>query len=603
MQPVTVKKVIECASEPDDLWDPLTDTNRINHAIGLESFDIGPMDEDGRFHVSTRLGPFSIRMVEEPYAWVRPEKFSKRRTMLSGPLQWVTYDFALERGPAGGTRLTAQTSLLPRLSLLRPVLVLVLRNLMTKMAREVERLDAELARKPDVPVLSFPSVPGDSSANEQALTRASRALESALPADLRGIAGRLAQHVRDATDVDLARIRPFECADAWQENRRRVVEVFLQASVHGMLDLQWELVCPSCRTTASEVPSLADLDGHSHCELCDLNYDVSFDQSVEATFRPNAAVRPVKDLQFCTGGPGRTPHVIAQSNLHGLDELELRLPPEPGRYRLYARGGATASVHAADDATPNRAEVKLLSDRFDPATMDVAPGARIVVKQVEGRDRHVKLERVQWASRAATAQYINTIPAFRNLFSHEVLRPGMALQVSRAALVFTDLSGSTALYTEHGDAAAFSLVHDHFDLITHHVEEHDGVIIKTIGDAVMATFADEADAVRACVSMQRAFADFRKEHPLGQYVQLKVGMFAGPCYAITANGVLDYFGQSVNVAARLEGQAGGGQIVLPKQLADEAAEAGWLGAGRIAEQFDAVLKGIAEPLRAVRVEV
>jgi class 3 adenylate cyclase len=72
---------------------------------------------------------------------------------------------------------------------------------------------------------------------------------------------------------------------------------------------------------------------------------------------------------------------------------------------------------------------------------------------------------------------------------------------------------------------------------------------------------------------------------------------------VTANGILDYFGQAVNVAARLQGAAGPGEIVMPDALADEALRSGWLGDLRVDQHFDATLKGLAAPLRAARIVV
>jgi adenylate cyclase len=81
---------------------------------------------------------------------------------------------------------------------------------------------------------------------------------------------------------------------------------------------------------------------------------------------------------------------------------------------------------------------------------------------------------------------------------------------------------------------------------------------------------------------------------------LKLGVYSGPCFAVTANGVLDYFGQTVNIAARLQSQAEAGDLILPEQLADSAAAAGWLADTRVTQRFTATVKGIDAMLRLVR---
>jgi class 3 adenylate cyclase len=252
-------------------------------------------------------------------------------------------------------------------------------------------------------------------------------------------------------------------------------------------------------------------------------------------------------------------------------------------------------------AAPARAEVELEHDRLRPSQLLVAPGADIHVAQRGGRERHVKIERLDYRSSAATAHVISTLPEFRREFSSDVLRPGMSLRVARVSLLFSDLTNSTALYSEVGDAGAFSVVQEHFALLEGIVAEHAGVVVKTIGDAVMAAFVRESDAVRAAVAMHRAFPDFRNAHANARHNYLKLGVFAGPCYVVTANGILDYFGQSVNVAARLQSAAGAGEIVLHEELAREAERAGWLGPLAVSQCFEALLKGLSGPLRAARI--
>jgi class 3 adenylate cyclase len=223
------------------------------------------------------------------------------------------------------------------------------------------------------------------------------------------------------------------------------------------------------------------------------------------------------------------------------------------------------------------------------------------VTQVDHEERHLKLERLEWASRAATAHLVSTLPEFRRQFSADLLRPGVTLRVARVALLFTDLTDSTALYHNVGDAKAFKVVQEHFDVLNAIIAEHRGTIVKTIGDAVMAAFVEERDALNAAFAMHGAFPAFRAGNEDASRTFLKVGVFAGPCYVVTANGILDYFGQTVNIAARLQGASGPGEIVIDGLFADEAEAAGWLANFSISEHFEARLKGLPDPVRVARI--
>jgi class 3 adenylate cyclase len=127
--------------------------------------------------------------------------------------------------------------------------------------------------------------------------------------------------------------------------------------------------------------------------------------------------------------------------------------------------------------------------------------------------------------------------------------------------------------------------------------------VKTIGDAVMAAFADDLDGLLACVAILHAFEGFRRDHEHRQRTHVKLGVFGGPCYVVTANGVLDYFGHTVNVAARLQGEAKSGELVVEEALADRAVAQKMLPEGFVVERYDARLKGVGEPVRVARIRL
>jgi class 3 adenylate cyclase len=201
-----------------------------------------------------------------------------------------------------------------------------------------------------------------------------------------------------------------------------------------------------------------------------------------------------------------------------------------------------------------------------------------------------------WTREALTAPEVISLQAFRDLFAEATLRPGDDAGVSQVALLFTDLQGSTALYERVGDAVAYNMVREHFALLAAIVRDHDGAVVKTIGDAVMASFSDPAQAVRAALAMQAKISS--SEQRVRDLV-LKIGVHAGPSVVVTLNGRLDYFGSTVNMAARLQGQSVGGDIVLSRAVADDPAVREVLAA--VAQRRETVaLKGFADPVGFVR---
>lgn len=574
----------------------VADTERLNRAIGLTSIQLKPNEKEessARFVVSTVSGGFAMEYEEHPFEWVENERFTVRRVLRGGMFHEIITSFALAPREGGGTRLTVRIEVDPKVGFLKPIIKLQVARSISRIEREVRDIDAQIGQgRPPGFQLSTSRV------NHDALERIGRELASQVPEADREMVARLVDMVAKAPDPDVMRVRPFELAERWQADEHAVLRGCLHAALGGLFELRWDLVCPSCRTASSQLTSLAELGNHSECQLCDISFDLDLDKAVEVTFRPTRAVRHVDEGPYCVGGPMRMPHVVAQALIEPDSEVKFRTPDKPGRLRMFARGGAMLAIEAQPGAAAS-ANVVLAQDSFSQPSVTVAPGAEIQVKQAQGQARHVKLERLEYASRAATAHAVSLMPEFRRHFASEILRPGLSLHVARVALLFTDLTNSTELYNTVGDASAFSIVQDHFVLLDAIIAKHEGVVVKTIGDAVMAAFADEAQAIQAAVAMHRAFGKFRDEHDKAKTTRLKIGMHAGPCYAVTANGILDYFGQTVNVAARLQGEAKAGELILSARTATIAKEKGWLGDAHEGAHFVASLKGVGS-FEAVR---
>ena len=239
---------------------------------------------------------------------------------------------------------------------------------------------------------------------------------------------------------------------------------------------------------------------------------------------------------------------------------------------------------------------------FGESGVEAGPPAEPGTVMLVNRTAHeatAVIEDLHWQRDALTAHRVTAMQAFRDLFEAEVLRPGDEVAIERIALMFTDLRGSTALYTRIGDARAYQLVRQHFVYLAGKVRQHNGTIVKTIGDAVMAAFADPGDAMRAALDVQRSVAAFNAEQQ-GDIV-IKLGLHEGPSIAVTLNGRLDYFGTTVNMAARLQAESTGGDIVLSRDFAGDPAVAPLI-ADLAAGQETARLKGFDTPVGFIRID-
>jgi len=195
-----------------------------------------------------------------------------------------------------------------------------------------------------------------------------------------------------------------------------------------------------------------------------------------------------------------------------------------------------------------------------------------------------------------TAKRILTNQTFRDVFKADNLTIDQRLKITSLTFLFTDLKGSTALYERVGDLAAFDLVRAHFRVLLEIIATEKGAVVKTIGDAVMATFIRPEHALAAGLRMRAAMDALNAERGTGDLV-VKIGIHEGPCLAVMLNERQDYFGQTVNIAARVQGLANSQAIHVTGPVIEAAAVAAILQREAITPvQKQAALRGIADKI-------
>lgn len=607
MRLARIERSVQLASSIDAVWPLVIDTDRLNRLLDLQPVRYRPIDTTAsatgtaaRYIAETTLAGLHVAYEEMPFEWSYKKEFGVRRRFLEGPLERLEMRWKLSPGQPeaggfeGGSTLSVTFEAVPKSPLLYPLAWIGGQQTvgdLIKLGRAIDQYVQGAAENP----FALPVSTSDPALIERGAAELARAGVS------KSLVDRLARHLASAADADCVRMRPYDLADIWNEDRRAVLVACLHAVPAGLLELRWSIVCPSCRTSAAQVEALEDVATTGHCQLCDIAFDLDLDRAVEATFIPHPSVRTVPPMMFCIGGPARTPHVLSQINVEPGERGQLTAPSSDGRYRIFARGGARTTV-SVDERGAESASLELDGEQLSPPDIHVRPDAAIHVKNVGPGARHFKLERLEYASAAATAHELSLLSEFRTLFSGQLLKRGTPLKVARAAILFTDLTGSTALYNAVGDAAAFRLVDDHFDVLRGAITECGGTVIKTMGDAIMAAFPDATACVRAAVLCLERFEAFRAEREHGDLVFLKLGLFAGACYVVTANGVLDYFGQTVNVASRLQHLAESSEIVV-EQAELEHVPAELRASLIVSPAFETRVKGVDRALHVVRAKL
>jgi class 3 adenylate cyclase len=579
---------------PEAIWPFVADSARINELVGFPPYEVEERTgADGRVRrlATARIGPLRVQWEESFGEWLENRRVVQTREFLNGPLRH--FEACADIYPEGGGSRLVFTSAIECVGVLG-----LLARLSGQIRREGDKRIAAIEAM--VNAADLPGeVPG-MSARETVKPGALRRL-NALIADLdhdpasRGLAPKLADFLLHAPTVALRAIRPLALARVWRAAPNDAVGLFLAAQRLGIVGMGWDLLCPRCRGAKLRVGRLHELPAGAHCSSCNIDYKRDFTRNVELTFHPEPWLRPQPKGELCLLGQGSTPHVKFQVEVAAGSSKSLALALPPGAYRFRTvEAGAEADASIGADGVIPEVTASASGLHLSAGRKEVC----VVHNQTNGPLFFVVEER-DWTKDALTGELVIAMPAFRRLCPEQLLRPGDEVEIGRVAIMFTDLQGSTKLYDHMGDASAYRLVRDHFAFLSERVERHDGSLVKTVGDAVMAAFHDPADAVRAVLSIQDEVASFNRGRSDAGIV-LKIGLHVGACIAVTAGGVLDYFGSAVNTASRLEHQCGGGEIIISEAVLADA-EAREALAGRTLTWDSAALRGLDAPVRFVRV--
>ena len=153
-------------------------------------------------------------------------------------------------------------------------------------------------------------------------------------------------------------------------------------------------------------------------------------------------------------------------------------------------------------------------------------------------------------------------------------------------MCFLDLVGYTRLTEERGDAAAADLAGSLAGVVQGVSQRHGGRPVKWLGDGVMFYFPDPARAVRSSLEMVR-------ETGSAGLPPAHVGLHAGP--VVQQDG--DYFGRTVNLASRVAGRAGAGEVLVTDDIVEVAGE---IDGVEFADAGSAELKNVSRPVRLWR---
>ncbi|HEY1796135.1 MAG TPA: DUF5939 domain-containing protein [Stellaceae bacterium] len=405
--------------------------------------------------------------------------------------------------------------------------------------------------------------------------------------------------VNEGSDRDLCRINPLSFAARHALGEEATIAAFLHAAHFGLFELSWNVVCPGCGGVLGHGETLKTVHHEDYlCALCSGTYQCALDDMVEVTFTISRRVRRIEGHS-----PDQLPYIEYLRQVFfasvldlpedlkreiddiTLDTIELQ-PHEKAQLSLQIPAAflvvfdpvshTAQFIDVKGEPTRERQNLSLQFNhvRTMPTTIELRPGPLRL--SLDNRTEARALPGV-WVAKQElhdllarrrpflAAKRLLSNQVFRDLYGTDTLDPEQRLRITSLTFLFTDLKGSTAFYERVGDLAAYDLVRAHFQVLYDIVGGEHGAVVKTIGDAVMATFTTPDRAVAAALRMREAMARLNAERG-GEDLLLKIGIHEGPCLAVVLNDHQDYFGSTVNIAARVQGLAEGRAIFASESV-------------------------------------
>jgi class 3 adenylate cyclase len=421
-------------------------------------------------------------------------------------------------------------------------------------------------------------------------------------------------------DYNLFRINPIQFATERGIAETEAIDLFLHSAKLGLFEIEWHLVCATCGNVVESFRNMHKLHSTYICNQCAFETTATLDDYIQISFTISSSIRDIAfhhpeslsadDLLFkyklsrgvhsWLAGWSHVDLIRAVTKL--LAYLE---PGEKRRVEFPVERGIVIITDLTNRVTAG----------FPVAAEVVSDTQRITIQIAEGQfhisDREAPAGRLDYGYAALTFHHLGrlstgslvveiensterracmwmahftgepprqgitfdpflsgkrllTTQTFRTLFRSETVSVDEGIAVKDISFLFTDLKGSTALYDHIGDPKAYFLVRQHFDTLGNAINRYEGAIVKTIGDAVMAAFMNPIDAVRAALEMLREIEAFNKN--ISDKLVLKIGIHAGHSIVVNLNDRLDYFGQTVNIASRVQGLADAGEIYISEDV-------------------------------------
>ena len=522
-----------------------------------------------------RLAGMQIEWEEHPFEWVEGSRMGVLREFSSGPFKWFTSVVEVHPNAEGGTRLVHSIKILPRNTLGRAVASVEAgwkagRSLERVYRRIDQTIQQQKSGQPSGRVIDpfEPPVRLDAKRGKRIEERTARLVQFGIA---QTTAERMAEFLRSATPQTLARIRPLELAEQLSLDAETALDACLVAAHCGLLVIGWDILCPTCRVPSATQTMLSNIEAHTNCEACDVQFQSNLASAIELIFQAHPEVGDIDVATYCIGGPSHSPHVVCQLRVAAGESIEATVPLASGDYLIRGpRLTRSQSLRVKSHSAPSQLDIRLGQLGASHHTPAVRAGQLTLCVRNDLPTEHlVRIERAIERKNVVTAATVSTMARFRELFPDQVFKRDLPIATEDLTLFGFRIAETDQLYASMGDADAYVLIQSALQCVETCITGHRGAVIKSVGEVVLGSFRDSADATSAALSVGERLAEVAQLATL----QFGIGLHRGPTLVTTQNGRLDYFGSTPRMVESLTQKANKTLLITDSVFSDSATNA------------------------------
>ena len=530
------------------LWDVLSDTSRMNKAMGLPAWE--EADLKGSRQVKTKVLGQIQEWIESPWTWIFQKEIRQERIYSRGLMQKQTGVFRITSdGDSHQAEITFSWfgGVFLRW-LIGPLSARFLRKKMTAYLQQQEEIyfrNLAAKKKDQIPLTPL----RDLTTEDNELVQ--KIVNEFPERDGRDFLKKLVEYLLAADFMDVHKINPKKVSARLDLHLSDTLELLSFLTSAGYLALTWDVICPHCRGPQVEANKLKYLTAKSECLSCDLEFAMDTERSVEVTFKCLPRLRAVQNIVYCAAEPAKKTHILVS---WPAQNFNVSLDLSSGNYGLRTLKGKNNFEIKVSAQAPTTKSVHI---DFTKKGTTLAPGL-IEFSYSQDQDDYLVIENLSWSDEKFLAKEALGNFHVRSLLNDDLLQTGIKLDIGEQVILFTDIVGSTPFYKSLGDAKAFIAVQNHYEVIEQIIKKNNGVVVKFIGDAVMGSFSIPGDAFKANFEIHEAFKN--------QAISLRTSYHVGQVLCVNMNVGLDYFGQTVNTAAKIQKWVGAHETAVSEQI-------------------------------------